>query len=914
MPGSDTYAGIDFAIFMARDSTLAIYEDGTLAKQVGYYAAGDTLAVQVQGGAVTYFQNGAPIWASLKAPTFPLYFDSALYGVGATIDAIGLDIATPCWQETTGVSNSGLSVTKTAGPGWNANAESIGSIPGDGYVEFTTSETNTHKMGGLTHSVSGSGYATIDYAFYLVADGTIDIYEGGTLVNHGFGSYAAGDVFRVQVTGGVVTYLKNGSLLYTSPGTPTFPLVFDGSLYSTGATLDNVSLTSSSFWNGPIGVAVSGQSIVDFGNQGWGSGVAYTTPVLDGDGYVEFSPGEVSTHKMAGLVNSSGGHAYAIYLDANAGDQGVEIFEDNVEISEAFGSYAAGDVFRVQVTGGVVTYHHNGSLFYTSTLTPTFPLSFNATLYDTGTTVENVSLVPAPFWQNVVGVSTLGANLTKTGSQGWNAGASTVASLSGDGSAQFTTSESTTHKMGGLTHAVSGSGYATIDYAIYLIADGTIDIFEDGSLINQAFGSYVAGDVFTVQLTSNVVTYLKNGSLLYTSTKAPTFPLYFDASLYSEAATIGDVSVNPPSIWRNTVGVTASGANVTKTAADGWGMRRRRPRPTWAATAPRPSPPPRRPPTRWPASPTPSPTTATTPSTTPSTSSPTGPSTSSRTGRSSTRRSGRTRPEMSSRSRSPAASSRTSRTARCSTRAPRRPLSRSTSTPPSTAPERRSRTSCCSRSPPLNRGESMSKKALLWLLAVVACLIVADAGCSSTAPSGAGRELTAKTAQALTTNVTWTHALGVSVSGNSLTKTGASGWNAGATSNEYIVGPGSVTFTTGSANTTMVVGLAALVPDSSFGSIDFGFYLQNGEVWISEAAVVSPQYYDTYIAGDVFTIAETASPPRIQYLKNGSLLYESHFPPYPTQPYVVDCSIETPGATVNGVPSPRAIRSRRPSA
>ena len=575
MPGSDTYAGMDFAFFMAHDGTLTIYEGGTVAKHVAYYGAGATLAVQVQDGVVTYLSNGSVLYTSTKTPTFPLYFDSALYGVGATINAIDLDVAPPCWQETIGVSNSGLSVTKTAGPGWNANAESMGSIPGDGYVEFTTSETSTHKMGGLTHAVSGSGYTTIDYAVLsFIAGGTVDIYEGGTLVNQGFGTYAAGDVFEVAVTGGVVTYLKNGSLLYTSTRTPTFPLLFDGSLYSTGATLDNVTLTSSSFWSSAIGVAVSGQSVVDTGNQAWGSGNVTTTAALGGDGYAEFSPGETSTHKLAGLMPSSG-HLFQIYLNASTGDDGVEIFEDNVEINQAFGSYAAGDVFRVQVTGGVVTYLHNGSVFYTSTLTPTFPLYFNASLYDTGTTMENVSLVVPPFWQNVVGVSASEGSLTKTGSSGWNSGASTIASLSGDGYAQFTTAEANTHKMAGLTHTVSGSGYATIDYAVYLIADGTVDIFEDGTLINQGFGTYVAGDVFSVTVSGGVVTYLKNGSLLYTSTKTPTFPLYVDTSLYSTGATISNVSVNLQAFWQNPVGVTVAGRQRHHDGVFGMGQRRR---------------------------------------------------------------------------------------------------------------------------------------------------------------------------------------------------------------------------------------------------------------------------------------------------------------------------------------------------
>jgi hypothetical protein len=56
----------------------------------------------------------------------------------------------------------------------------------------------------------------------------------------------------------------------------------------------------------------------------------------------------------------------------------------------AFVSYAAGDIFQVAVAGGVVKYKKNGTVFYTSTLTPAYPLRVGTSLWETGGTLTNV--------------------------------------------------------------------------------------------------------------------------------------------------------------------------------------------------------------------------------------------------------------------------------------------------------------------------------------------------------------------------------------------------------------------------------------------------------------------------------------------------------------------------------------------
>ncbi|HEY5884685.1 MAG TPA: RHS repeat-associated core domain-containing protein [Pyrinomonadaceae bacterium] len=74
-----------------------------------------------------------------------------------------------------------------------------------------------------------------------------------------------------------------------------------------------------------------------------------------------------------------------------------------------------------------------------------------------------------------------------------------------------------------------------------------------------------------------VVKYRKNGSLLYTSAAAPTYPLLVDSSLYVNGSPLtnvmlsGAVAGQQNVSWTSSVGVSVSANNLTKTASNGWG-------------------------------------------------------------------------------------------------------------------------------------------------------------------------------------------------------------------------------------------------------------------------------------------------------------------------------------------------------
>ena len=146
---------------------------------------------------------------------------------------------------------------------------------GDAYVEFSAAENDLSHVVGLS-IITPPGCASpctdadpsltdINFAVSLNLDGRVYLIQGGVLVTGldvggSFGTYAAGDRFRVSVrqsandpTTAVVTYSRiTGSC---SPGTPcpgtvlfidstlaTYPLRVDASFREVNATLTDVRL------------------------------------------------------------------------------------------------------------------------------------------------------------------------------------------------------------------------------------------------------------------------------------------------------------------------------------------------------------------------------------------------------------------------------------------------------------------------------------------------------------------------------------------------------------------------------------------------------------------------------------------------------------------------------------------------
>jgi len=120
-------------------------------------------------------------------------------------------------------------------PGGGLSQQQI--VSGDGYVEFTASETNLMRYVGLSApNASLADGNDIRYAV-LFAGSFASVYESGTYRTDV--PLTSGDRFRVAIEAGSVKYYKNGQVFYPSAVLPTYPLVLNATLLQLGSTVTN---------------------------------------------------------------------------------------------------------------------------------------------------------------------------------------------------------------------------------------------------------------------------------------------------------------------------------------------------------------------------------------------------------------------------------------------------------------------------------------------------------------------------------------------------------------------------------------------------------------------------------------------------------------------------------------------------
>jgi hypothetical protein len=146
-------------------------------------------------------------------------------------------------------------------------------------------------------------------------------------------------------------------------------------------------------------------------------------------------------------------------------------------------------------------------------------------------------------WTSLVNATASGGSLQKTsGCDGCDdAGAISQQQIaSGDGAVSFTATETSTIRYVGLSHGNTDTTLGDIDFAIRL-GSGYAEVRENN--VYRADTPIAAGDRFKVAVEGGVVKYYKNGTLFYTSSVAPTYPLLVDASLLSAGATVTNATM-----------------------------------------------------------------------------------------------------------------------------------------------------------------------------------------------------------------------------------------------------------------------------------------------------------------------------------------------------------------------------------
>jgi hypothetical protein len=109
-------------------------------------------------------------------------------------------------------------------------------VSGDGYVEFNVTDTTKALYVGLGAHDTGTSVTDIDFGIRL-GGGYAEVRENGRYRTDR--RAASGDIFRVAVQSGTVTYFKNGTVFWNSVAPPVYPLRMDTSFLSLDAAIVN---------------------------------------------------------------------------------------------------------------------------------------------------------------------------------------------------------------------------------------------------------------------------------------------------------------------------------------------------------------------------------------------------------------------------------------------------------------------------------------------------------------------------------------------------------------------------------------------------------------------------------------------------------------------------------------------------
>ncbi len=296
------------------------------------------------------------------------------------------------WTRMWGVDASGSGLIKTGPAGWGTGALSTKSlVNGNGYLELTAA-SRADVVCGLT-SRPGPGFEDVEFAVWLRADGSFTVLESGMPVGAS-GRFVEGDRFRIAVEGERAHYYQNGSLVFVAPNRAVPPLTVSAFLHTPGAAIgaatligelaENVQWTEEAqvtSWGGRIGKSAGAEG-------SWDAGAVSASAISSGNGYVEFSAADRGVAAL-GLSSIDAGEAIQFAICLTGAE--IQVCENGVPHG-GFGAYVPSDRLRIAVEGGVVGYRKNGALFYTSTVSPRFPLLVRSSLKTLGATLNGVVL------------------------------------------------------------------------------------------------------------------------------------------------------------------------------------------------------------------------------------------------------------------------------------------------------------------------------------------------------------------------------------------------------------------------------------------------------------------------------------------------------------------------------------------
>ncbi|MCH2197119.1 DUF6443 domain-containing protein, partial [Kordia sp.] len=450
------------------------------------------------------------------------YYDDYNWNTGEHFsDSYDFDTGSTASLEVT----SDGTITKTLPTSWdNSGFISNEQITGDGFIEFTVTQTDKRVMIGLSayDSATGNHYTTIDYAIYL-GYGTasrVYIFQNGSSIAIPYTNFVIGDTFKVERVGTQIRYKKNGIVFYATEA-PNAPLVGDASFCDTGVQLENVR----------IGYAAFG---AEFSTATKGLPTGSKVRVLETEKWIT----SVSYYDEKGqAVYTTSNNEYLVAKDAISSQLD---FSGKVLTTKSI--HTKGTAAPI-VTNDAFTYDHTGRMLrQIQTIDGNAPQLIAKNNYDElGQLIQKQvggALPTISTYTNLDGTSETAGLISKTGTvAGWNAGLTTADAITGDGYIKFTTLQTNKPIMVGLNNTASTStNHSDIEYRMYLKSNGVVCIYELWSNRGDKT-TYSPGDILSIERRGIQIYYLKNGEVFYTSEVLATDTEYYgDISMWSHDA------------------------------------------------------------------------------------------------------------------------------------------------------------------------------------------------------------------------------------------------------------------------------------------------------------------------------------------------------------------------------------------
>lgn len=142
-------------------------------------------------------------------------------------------------------------------------------------------------------------------------------------------------------------------------------------------------------------------------------------------------------------------------------------------------------------------------------------------------------------WSSLVRTTVTGTTIFKSTGRTGRADAGAVSSqtiAAGNGHLEFRSPETWSERAVGLSRGNTDTSVSDIDYAVRFASNGWAQVRENGNL--KASVTYAAGDVFKIAVQGSSVVYYKNGAVIYTSSRTPSYPLLVDTSFTTLNGTI----------------------------------------------------------------------------------------------------------------------------------------------------------------------------------------------------------------------------------------------------------------------------------------------------------------------------------------------------------------------------------------